>query len=98
MGKDLAVFKRKVTNKHYRRLAKHFRNKRVLLGMTQNELGNKVGLSGCLISQFEKNKKKPSYLNLLKLADGLGVDRHAVDLTFDKIHQDIWNAYKTGEI
>jgi len=49
---------------------KAYRKKR---GLTQEELGSILGVSGSMIAQWETDKRKPKYGTLKKLADALDV-------------------------
>ena len=44
---------------------------RINLGLTQQELGDKIGVKKASICGYEKNIKKPKYINLIKLAEAL---------------------------
>jgi transcriptional regulator with XRE-family HTH domain len=52
-------------------LAASVRNRRVALGLSQEELAERCGFDRTYISMIERAKRNPSFLNLLKLADGL---------------------------
>lgn len=45
------------------------RKLREAAGLTQRELGNRIGVSGQAVAQWETGVKRPSVENLLKLAD-----------------------------
>ena len=74
-------------------------------GMSQQVLADRIGVHFTVISQFERNRQKPYYSNLLKLADALDV---AVDYLMgrvtkdqalvgaDEIHRD-WDRLKTSD-
>lgn len=47
-------------------------------GMTQVELGEKVGVSGVAIMRYEKGQRQPRYDLLLHIADALGVSAHTL--------------------
>lgn len=49
---------------------KQFREKK---GMSQTELGNKVGLKQTTISQYENGSRKPNLAMAKKLADALEI-------------------------
>ena len=48
-------------------------------GMTQEDLGKKLGVSGSFIAQYETDNRKPKQETLLKIAKALGV--HLRDLS-----------------
>lgn len=43
-------------------------------GLTQEELGVKLGVSGSMIAQYETSKRKPKYETVERIAVVLGVD------------------------
>lgn len=49
---------------------KHFRNQ---LDISQEKLAHKCDFDRTYISLLERGKRNPTYLNLLKLADGLEI-------------------------
>lgn len=49
---------------------KKFRNE---LNISQEELANICGFDRTYISLLERGKRNPSYLNLIKLCEGLGL-------------------------
>lgn len=53
-------------------LAEAIRRKREELGLSQEKLAGQCGFDRTYISMLERGKRNPSFLNLLKLADGLG--------------------------
>jgi transcriptional regulator with XRE-family HTH domain len=52
-------------------LAEAVRQRREYLGLSQEKLAEKCGFDRTYISMIERAKRNPSFLNLLKLADGL---------------------------
>ena len=52
-------------------LADAVRQRREHLGLSQEKLAEKCGFDRTYISMIERGKRNPSFLNLLKLADGL---------------------------
>jgi transcriptional regulator with XRE-family HTH domain len=54
-------------------IGKRIKSKREDLGVKQNELAERVGVSPSAINQFEKGEKKPSPDVLTKIAEELGV-------------------------
>jgi len=52
-------------------LAHAVRAQRESLGLSQEKLAEKCGFDRTYISMIERGKRNPSFLNLLKLADGL---------------------------
>ena len=64
------------------------RNARKKAGLTQKELGEKLGVTGSLIGIYETNRRKPKPDTLQRMADALGISY--VDLLSDEdIHQRI---------
>ena len=47
-------------------------------GMSQRELGERIGISGPAVSMWESGENRPSLTNLEKLADVLGVSIDAI--------------------
>lgn len=58
-------------------------------GLTQEELGELVGISGVAVMRYEKGQREPKQETLLKIAKALGV--HLRDL----IDQSIWEEFDT---
>ena len=54
------------------------RKLREAAGLTQRELGNRIGVSGQAESQWESGIKRPSVENLTKLADVLETSTDAI--------------------
>lgn len=54
-------------------IGERIKSAREAMGITQVELGEKVGVSGVAIMRYEKNQRRPSYTILHRLADALGV-------------------------
>lgn len=54
-------------------LGKNVREHRTQMGLTQEELAEKVGVWQSFIGQIERGEKQPSVGVLVKLADALGV-------------------------
>ena len=48
-------------------------------GMTQEELGQKLGVSGSAIAQYETDKRKPKMETLRRIADALGIQPWELD-------------------
>ena len=46
---------------------------RLRLGLSQEELADKCGFDRTYISMLERGTRNPSFLNLLKLSDGLEI-------------------------
>lgn len=42
-------------------------------GLTQSQLGNKLGVSASMLAQYETGKRKPKIETLLKLSEAMGV-------------------------
>ncbi|MEO1969492.1 MAG: helix-turn-helix transcriptional regulator [Sphingomonadaceae bacterium] len=51
----------------------HVRSLRKQRGLTQIELGQKIGLNPNLLGRIERGDQNPALLTLAKVADGLGV-------------------------
>ena len=47
-------------------------------GMTQRELGERIGVSGPAVAMWETGENRPTLTNLEKLADVLGVSVDAI--------------------
>lgn len=47
-------------------------------GMSQRELGERIGISGSAVAMWESGENRPSLTNLEKLADVLGVSIDAI--------------------
>ncbi|MDN5047930.1 helix-turn-helix transcriptional regulator [Aliarcobacter butzleri] len=54
-------------------LAKSIKNRRLQLGISQERLAEKCAFDRTYISMLERAKRNPSYLNLLKLCQGLDI-------------------------
>ncbi|MCA0209038.1 MAG: helix-turn-helix transcriptional regulator [Proteobacteria bacterium] len=54
-------------------LASAIRRRREELGWSQEALAHRCKFDRTYISMLERGKRNPSFLNLLKLADGLGL-------------------------
>ena len=50
-------------------IGENIREIRKLKGMTQKELGNKLGISQSAINQFENNKTAPKLTTIIKVAE-----------------------------
>ena len=57
-------------------------------GLTQKELGDRLGLSYQSIAQWENDLRKPKLETTLKIANALGVDASVLEPTFDEILED----------
>lgn len=55
-------------------MGKAIRDKRIALGYTQQELGDKVGRTASQIGQIERGITKPSVDVLIKIVDALSLD------------------------
>ncbi|MDR4938244.1 helix-turn-helix domain-containing protein [Rossellomorea marisflavi] len=60
----------------------HLRNKRLEIGMTQDELEEKAGLSETVISKIENNERLPSSYTLYLITSAMGI-------SIDQLNQDI---------
>ena len=54
-------------------LAKQIKKRRKILGLSQEMLAEKCGFDRTYISLLERSERNPSYLNLKKLSNGLGI-------------------------
>lgn len=54
-------------------LAEQIKKRRKALGLSQEKLAEKCGFDRTYISLLERSERNPSYLNLKKLSNGLGV-------------------------
>ena len=70
---------------------KVFRKK---VGMTQEELGAILGVSGSMIAQYETDKRNPKKETLARIADALGV--HYLDLYSDEEIAEITSYVRVG--
>lgn len=59
-------------------IGENIREIRKLKGMTQKELGNKLGISQSVINQFENNKTAPKLQTIEKLAIALEVSMYDI--------------------
>lgn len=55
-------------------LGQRIRDIRVQKGMTQSELAERSGMASNYIAMLERGERNPTYLTLLKIAEGCGVD------------------------
>ena len=55
------------------RFSGHLQQIRQSKGLSQGDLAKRTGLKPAAISHFETGQRKPSFDNLIKLADALGV-------------------------
>jgi len=55
------------------RFREHLQHIRQTKGLSQGDLAKRTGLKPAAISHFETGQRKPSFDNLIKLADALGV-------------------------
>lgn len=51
--------------------SKNMKNRRKELGLTQEELATKVGISASFITEIEIGRKSPSFTNISKISDAL---------------------------
>lgn len=49
------------------------RHQRTLLGISQEDLADRCGFDRTYISMLERGTRNPAFLNLLRIAKGLGV-------------------------
>jgi transcriptional regulator with XRE-family HTH domain len=64
------------------------KNSRTMLGMSQKDLAEKVGLTSSFISQLENNQISPSLNSFFQIADVLGISPSSL-LQRDKIAKDV---------
>ncbi|MFC2016881.1 helix-turn-helix domain-containing protein [Chloroflexota bacterium] len=55
------------------RLGKSIRSRRLALGISQEELGNRANLDRTYVSGVERGVRNPSFTALVKLSEGLGI-------------------------
>lgn len=60
-------------NTELKNLGQTIRLKRENRGLTQNEVAEKAGLDRNYIGMVERGERNPSYLSLLKIANGLNL-------------------------
>ncbi|MHC8520842.1 helix-turn-helix domain-containing protein [Rossellomorea sp. H39__3] len=60
----------------------HLRNKRLEIGLTQDELEEKAGLSETVISKIENSERLPSSFTLYLITSAMGI-------SIDQLNQDI---------
>lgn len=56
------------------RIGEAIRKQRKIQGLTLNELGEKMGVSGSLVGQYERGVVNPKYETIIRFADALGVE------------------------
>ena len=54
-------------------LARSIRARREAAGLSQEQLADQCGFDRTYISMLERGKRNPSFVNLLRLAKGLGI-------------------------
>ncbi|MCG3673265.1 helix-turn-helix transcriptional regulator [Aliarcobacter butzleri] len=62
-----------MNNKDLKKLAEKIKETRLSKNLTQEELAHKCNFDRTYISMLERAKRNPSYLNLLKLCEGLEI-------------------------
>lgn len=62
-----------MNNKDLKKLADKIKETRLSKNLTQEELAYKCNFDRTYISMLERAKRNPSYLNLLKLCEGLEI-------------------------
>lgn len=67
------------------------RNKRKEVKITQQELGEILGVSSQMIAQYENNKRKPKIDTLRKICK-------AMNITVGELGDDIWSHYSSKEL
>ena len=63
-------------------LAEAIRRRREELGWSQEKLADRCGFDRTYISMLERGRRNPSFLNLLKLSDGLEISVSALTETY----------------
>jgi len=61
-------------NQELQKLAKKIKDIRNKKNLSQEQLAEKCGFDRTYISMLERAKRNPSYINLLKLSEGLEVN------------------------
>lgn len=56
------------------KIGEAIRNQRKNQGLTLNELGQRMGISGSLVGQYERGVVNPKYETIIRFADALNVD------------------------
>lgn len=56
------------------KIGEAIRKQRKIQGLTLNELGEKMGVSGSLVGQYERGVVNPKYETIIRFADALGVE------------------------
>ena len=56
------------------RIGEAIRKQRKIKGLTLNELGEKMGISGSLVGQYERGVVNPKYETIIRFADALNVE------------------------
>ena len=76
------------------KIGENIRHARQKAGLTQKELGEKLGISQAAVGQFESDKANPKIETLLKIATALNIQlselvpmNNALDWTFEKIEE-----------
>ncbi|KON84849.1 hypothetical protein AF331_12630 [Rossellomorea marisflavi] len=64
----------------------HLRNKRLEIGLTQDELEEKAGLSETVISKIENSERLPSSFTLYLITSAMGI-------SIDQLNQDITRSH-----
>lgn len=59
---------------------------RVRMGFSQEKLAERCGFDRTYISMLERGKRNPSLLNLIRLADGLGISVSSLTEVYDGSH------------
>ena len=62
-----------INNNFYENLGKNIKNRRMALGLSQQELADKVNLSLNFIGKIEVAFSKPSLESVIKIAEALNV-------------------------
>ncbi|MCE5313987.1 MAG: helix-turn-helix transcriptional regulator [Armatimonadota bacterium] len=73
---NFVMMRRKTTKRNHllNNLAKHMRDRRRALGITQEQLAEKSGLSTNYVARLEIADKTPSFATLIALSEALQVD------------------------
>ena len=66
-------------------VGKKIKEIRLLKGISQKELSERLGVSSAMISQYESGKRNPKMETLLKIADALGI---SINVFYDDLTQE----------
>ena len=80
------------------KIGEAIRKQRKKQGLTLNELGEKIGISGSLVGQYERGVVNPKYETVVRFANALDVSpRELFGPAFsDMVNQEVENIYKNS--